>query len=197
MRTRLVILALTLVATSMLPAYGQSYYNQKKWAAKNRSQVPTPPIEIPEDKPVTGDPGARLQGLLEQRYKMYVDREQAYQKAYNSGFVDQNEAVRATLDALRAEVDQYDKAAKRVPVLQKIVESTKLQEEIAKQKLIQKASNPGKSDNLLKIQDPYWRAKMARIDAEIALEHERVRAQEEAQAATPPATPTATPPAAK
>jgi hypothetical protein len=202
MPTRLVVLALTLVASAAIPTYGQSSYYQKRSSQRNRSQAaPTPPIELPEDKPITGDAGARLQGLIEQRFKMYVEREQAYQKAYNAGYVEQSEAVRATLDALRAEVDQYDKAAKRVPVLQKIVDAMKLQEEIARTKVLQRASNPGKNDTLLKIQDPYWRAKMGRIDAEINLEHERVKAQEEAQATAQPATPTATPaatqPAAK
>jgi hypothetical protein len=198
MRIPFAILAFTIVAGSLLPAYGQGYQTYAQRRAKaTRQQPPTPPIEIPEEKPVTGDPGARLQGLLEQRYRLYVQRDQTYQKAYSAGVVDQGEAVRASIDALRAEVDQYDKPAKRIPVLQKMVESLKLQEEIARTKLMQKASSLTKNDNVLKIQEPYWRAKVSRIDAEISLEHERVKAQEEAQAAAPaasqPAAPAASP----
>jgi hypothetical protein len=80
-------------------------------------------------------------------------------------------------------------------VLQKMVENLKLQEEIARTKLMQRAASPGKNDNILKIQSPYWRAKMSRIDAEISLERERVRAEEDAKAAAP-ATPAAATPAA-
>ncbi len=203
MRAPLFVLAFTVLAGSLLPAYGQYGYQtySQRHSKAARQQQATPPIELPEEKPITGDPGARLQGLLEQRYKMCVQRDQAYQKAYNAGMVDQSEAVRASYEALRAEVDQYDKPDKRVPVLQKIVDNLKLQEEIARTKAMQKAASPGKSDNILKIQDPYWRAKLSRIDAEISLENERVKAAEEAKATSPsaaqPATPAAAQPASK
>ena len=198
MRTPLVIVIFTILAGSLLPAYGQyPYQTYSQRHSKARQQQPTPSVDLPEEKPITGDPGARLQGLLEQRYKMYVQRDQAYQKAYNAGFVDQSEANRASYEALRAEVDQYDKPSKRVVVLQKMVDNLKLQEEIARTKYMQKAASPSKSDNILKIQDPYWRAKMSRIDAEISLENERVKAQEEAKAAAVPAAQPETPAAQK
>jgi hypothetical protein len=196
MRSPLFVLVFTIVAGSLLPAYGQYPYQSysQRHAKSRQQQPPTPPVEIPEEKPITGDPGARLQGLLEQRYKLFVQRDQAYQKAYNGGFVEQGEAASASYDALRAEVDQYDKPEKRIPVLQKMVENLKLQEEIARTKLMQRAASPGKNDNILKIQSPYWRAKMSRIDAEISLERERVRAEEDAKAAAA-ATPAAATPA--
>jgi hypothetical protein len=195
MRVPFFVVAFTIFAGSLLPAYGQyPYQSYSQRHAKNRQQQQsTPNVDLPEEKPITGDPGARLQGLLEQRFKMYVQRDQAYQKAYNAGFADQSEAASASYDALRAEVDQYDKAEKRIPVLQKMVENLKLQEEIARTKLMQRAATPGKNDSILKIQSPYWRAKMSRIDAEISLERERVRAEEDAKAAAAaaPATPAA------
>jgi hypothetical protein len=189
MRTPLFVLTFAILAGSLMPAYGQyNYYGRKKaLQQQQQQQKQTPSLDFPEDKPVSGDPGARLQALLEQRYKMYVQRDQVYQKAYNAGIVDQAETLGAAYEALRAELEQYEKPEKRIPIWQKMVDNLKLQEDFARTKAMQRAANASKSDSVLKIQGPYWRAKMSRLNDEISLERERVRAQEAAQAAAQPA----------
>ena len=59
MRTRLVILALTIFCGSLMPAYGQYQTYAQRAAARRQQQqqkMPTPTVDLPEEKPVTGNP---------------------------------------------------------------------------------------------------------------------------------------------
>ena len=190
MPARLVLVVLVLVIGSTWPAYGQRTRKPVKPQAAKTEPAP----ELPSEPVITGDPGTRIRGLLEQKFKIYLEREENYRKALDAHMVDQLEVVRVNLDSLRAQLELYEAPAKRIPILEKIVENMKILEDAAKSKALQSPPKPGQ--NPLRWQEPVLRAKLNRIDWEIALERERLKAQE-AAAASSANQPATTSPSAK
>jgi hypothetical protein len=149
--------------------------------AKPRTQQSISEAELnaPTDSLLGDDHQKNLEMLQREKLEAVRGRVEILTRAMQMGKATQTQLDHATLEQLQAELDTLDRPAQRVQTWKKIIELRQKFEEEAKQGLAAPRGKPGDPTAWLNAHARYTSTKLARINAQMALEREQLAAQAE------------------
>lgn len=155
--------------------------------AKPQQSIAEAELALPADSVMGEDHQKNLATLLNEKLETLRNRLDILTRAMAVGKATQNQVDHATIEQLQAELESLDRPHLRIQTLKKIVEVRQKIEEEAKQSSSTPRGRPGDPSAWLAAHSRYTSTKLARINAQIALEREQLAQQAEMGKADAPA----------
>ncbi len=148
--------------------------------AKTKSQsVAEAELTLPQDSVLGDDHQKNLEALQREKLEALRNRLEMLTRAMSVGRATQGQLDHATIEQLQAELELQDRPHLRIQTMKRIVELRQKIEEEAKQGLNTPRGKPGDVNAWLGAHGRYTSAKLARINAQMALEREQIALQNE------------------
>jgi len=156
-------------------------------AAKLKSQQPAaePESTGPQDTLLGEDHQKNLETLQQERLETLRQRLELLTRAFSVNRATEDQVDHATLEQLQAELDVQDRPHLRVQTLKKIVTLRQKFEDLAKQRGTNKAAKTGDPSAIVSAHGRYVGARLARINAQMALERELLAQEKETPKSEP------------
>jgi hypothetical protein len=155
--------------------------NPRTPASKAKSQQPIAEAELtlPQESVLGEDHQKNIEALQREKIEALRNRVDMLTRGASLGRVTPNQLDHATLDQLQAELEVQDRPHLRIQTLKKIIELRQKIEEEAKQGASTPRGKPGDVGPWLAAHGRYTSAKLARINAQLALEREQIAPPDE------------------
>jgi hypothetical protein len=149
-------------------------------ASKTKSQaIAEAELALPQDSVLGDDHQKNLEALQREKLEALRSRLQMLTRAMSVGRATQGQLDHATIEQLQAELEIQDRPHLRIQTMKQIIELRQKVEEEAKQGMNAPRGKPGDVNAWLAAHSRYTSAKLARINAQMALEREQIALQNE------------------